>query len=178
MKKLSPIAKYLVEYAQGNTPRPSGKEGMTTVDSGIFSFGDQAVFANVVVKNPKGEAFAAEKKPTFGLGFDMAPTLAASVMDVVRAHGDDKDKTDLGILPGEEGPEWDTDDPSNEYDKFASWQQINRAVGNYLTNRANIAMNPFKLGKVPKNPVGRYDGLDTTKMGLISDKRGRKAKLK
>lgn len=170
MKKISPISKYLIEKAAGGF-EPA--DGMKTGPE-IAGFGDQGIFSNVIVKNPQGDAFD-DKRKNFGLGFDMTPALAQSVMDVVKTHGDSKDKADLG-LDKEEGPDWDTDDPNNPYENFATWQQINRAVGNYVTSKSNIAMEPFRMGKVPKNPIGRYDGFHSEKIGIISEKPGRKAR--
>ena len=183
MKKLSPIAKYLLEMGgySDPIPEPDPTGGQTpyvvSTKTGMAGLGDTRLFNNVVIKNPTGEAFD-KKKSNFGLGFDTTPELQKNVMNLIQQHGNDDDKKDLGLTDSEEGYDWDTDDPNNPYEKFASWHQINRAVGNYVTTKSNIAMKPFQLGMVPKNPAGRYDGLNTTKVGIISDKPGRKVRNK
>jgi hypothetical protein len=178
------MSKYLKYFTESNAPvkPPSIVPGVESIESGaVAGLGGSDVFADIIVRNPAGKGITptttAVKKPNFGLGFDLTPSLAAQVMDVMRKHGDKEAKTRLGLNDEEKERFADTDDPNNQYDEFAAWQDINQAVGNYVRSRVNTELKPYQLGAVPSNPVSRYDGLDTTKMGLIVTKPSR-AKVK
>jgi hypothetical protein len=170
------MSKYLKYFTEANAPGkgPSVYPGVDTIDSGIPGMGGSNVFTDIVVRNPSGKGISpsstAVKKPSFGLGFDLSPSLAVQVMNVMRAHGDKEAKTRLGL-------NGDTNDTENQSDEFATWQDVNQAIGNYVRTRVNTDLKPYKLGAVPLNPVSQYDGLDTTKMGLIATKKT-KAKVK
>ena len=169
------MSKYLKYFTEVNAPvsRPP-LAGETTDSTFVPGLGGSEIFADIVVRNPAGKGISPTttvvKKPTFGLGFDLTPTLAAQVMNVMRAHGGKDAKTRLGL-------NGNTNNTENTYDEFATWQDINQAVGNYVRTRVNTDLKPYKLGAVPLNPVSQYDGLDTTKMGLIATKKT-KAKVK
>ena len=170
------MSKYLKYFTEANDPGkgPSKYPGVDTIDSGIPGMGGSDVFADIIVRNPTGKGISptstAVKKPNFGLGFDLTPSLAAQVMDVMRKHGDKDAKTRLRL-------NGDPNNPENQSDEFATWQDVNQAVGNYVRTRVNTDLKPYKLGAVPLNPVSEYDGLNTTKMGLIATKKT-KAKVK
>ena len=171
------MSKYLKYFTEVNAPGkgPGIIPGTESIDSGAVSgLGGSDVFADIIVRNPTGKGISptstAVKKPNFGLGFDLTPSLAAQVMDVMRKHGDKDAKTRLRL-------NGDTNDTENQYDEFATWQDVNQAVGNYVRTRVNTDLKPYKLGAVPLNPVSEYDGLNTTKMGLIATKKT-KAKVK
>ena len=171
------MSKYLKYFTEVNAPGkgPGIIPGTESIDSGaIVGLGGSDVFADIIVRNPTGKGISpsstAVKKPNFGLGFDLTPSLAAQVMDVMRKHGDKDAKTRLRL-------NGDTNDTENQYDEFATWQDVNQAVGNYVRTRVNTDLKPYKLGAVPLNPVSEYDGLNTTKMGLIATKKT-KAKVK
>lgn len=167
------MSKYLKYFTEVNAP-VIGKPGETTDPGFVAGLGGSNVFTDIIVRNPTGKGISptptSVKKPTFGLGFDLTPSLAAQVMDVMRKHGDKDAKTRLKL-------NGDTNDTENQSDEFATWQDVNQAVGNYVRTRVNTDLKPYKLGAVPLNPVSQYDGLDTTKMGLIATKRT-KAKVK
>lgn len=168
---MSKYLKYFTEVAAPIIGKPAGE----TTDSGFVSgVGGSSVFVDIIVRNPSGKGISPTsttvKKPTFGLGFDLTPSLAAQVMDVMRKHGDKDAKTRLRL-------NGDNNDTENNYDEFATWQDVNQAIGNYVRTRVNTDLKPYKLGAVPLNPVSQYDGLNTTKMGLIATKRT-KAKVK
>lgn len=171
------MSKYLKYFTEANAPGkgPSIVPGTESIDSGaVVGLGGSEIFADIIVRNPAGKGISPTttvvKKPTFGLGFDLTPSLAAQVMNVMRVHGDKEAKTRLGL-------NGDSNDTENNYDEFATWQDVNQAVGNYVRTRVNTDLKPYKLGAVPLNPVSQYDGLDTTKMGLIATKKT-KAKVK
>jgi hypothetical protein len=171
------MSKYLKYFTEVNAPGkgPSLVPGTESITNGSVSgLGGSEIFTDIVVRNPTGKGISptttAVKKPNFGLGFDLTPTLAAQVMNVMRAHGGKEAKTRLGL-------NGNTNNTENTYDEFATWQDVNQAVGNYVRSRVNTDLKPYKLGAVPLNPVSQYDGLNTTKMGLIATKRT-KAKVK
>jgi hypothetical protein len=164
--------KYFIEAAAPVSRPPTA--GETTDKTFVPGLGGSEIFADIIVRNPAGKGISPTtptvKKPTFGLGFDLTPSLAAQVMNVMRVHGDKEAKTRLGLNGNNNNTE-------NTYDEFATWQDVNQAVGNYVRTRVNTDLKPYKLGAVPLNPVSQYDGLDTTKMGLIATKKT-KAKVK
>ena len=165
---MSKYLKYFTESVPTPYLPPDGKDVPGQMGSrDIIGVGGSTIFNNIIVKNPAGSGLrTGNKKPTFGLGFDLPASLATQVMDVMRAHGDKDAKTRLGLNN-------DIDDTENKYDEFATWQDINQAVGNYVRSRVNTNLKPYKLGAVPLNPASNYDGLDTTKMGLIATKPSR-----
>ena len=171
------MSKYLKYFTEVNAPGkgPSLVPGTESIESGaIPGLGGSEIFTDIIVRNPTGKGISptstAVKKPNFGLGFDLTPSLAAQVMDVMRKHGDKDAKTRLRL-------NGDSNDTENQSDEFATWQDVNQAVGNYVRTRVNTDLKPYKLGAVPLNPVSEYDGLNTTKMGLIATKKT-KAKVK
>ena len=171
------MSKYLKYFTEANAPGkgPSIVPGTESIESGaVAGLGGSEIFTDIIVRNPAGKGISPTsttvKKPNFGLGFDLSPSLAAQVMNVMRVHGDKEAKTRLGL-------NGDTNDTENQSDEFATWQDVNQAIGNYVRTRVNSDLKPYKLGAVPLNPVSQYDGLDTTKMGLIATKKT-KAKVK
>jgi hypothetical protein len=168
------MSKYLKYFIEAAAPIIGKPVGETTDKAFVPGLGGSSVFTDIVVRNPAGKGTSPTttvvKKPTFGLGFDLTPSLAAQVMNVMRVHGGKEAKTRLGL-------NGDNNDTENNYDEFATWQDVNQAVGNYVRSRVNTDLKPYKLGAVPLNPVSQYDGLNTTKMGLIATKRT-KAKVK
>ncbi len=175
------MSKYLKYFTEADAPPKDGPVidlGVSVASGDIAGLGGVSNFSNIVVRNPAGDGFKpTEKKRTFGFGFELPSSLAMQVMDVVRQHGDKEAKIRLN-LDGEEKERFaDTDDPENNYDEIATWQDINKAVGNYVRTKVNTKLEPYKLGAVPSNPVAQYDGLDTTKMGLVVTKPSR-AKVK
>lgn len=169
MKKLSAIARYIVEKA-ANGPIAGESLG----DSDIAGLGkDPTIFKNVVVKNPAGKGFASPNSG-FGFGLGMDDMTSIFIQDFIRANVADEDKFVKNPETGEDEERFpDTDDPS-----LPDWQQVNRAVGNYVRTKIDQVLMPMKLGRVAKNPASRYDGMDMTKIGMIVDKKGRTPKIK
>lgn len=162
MKKLNQISKYLVEVAAGN--RPGGVESVGDSDVAGVSF-DQSVFSNVVTKNPAGKGF---KGPAtgFGFGISLSPVVANFVADFMASNVADEDR----FVKDKNGNDVERFDNTGEAG-LPSWQQVNRAVGKYVRNKINNELAPMRLGRVAQNPVGRYDGMDTSKIGVILDKK-------
>jgi hypothetical protein len=165
------MSKYLKYFTEVNAPGkgPSLVPGTESIENGaVAGLGGAEIFTDIIVRNPAGKGISptstSVKKTNFGLGFDLSPSLAAQVMNVMRVHGGKEAKTRLGL-------NGDTNDTENQYDEFATWQDVNQAIGNYVRTRVNTDLKPYKLGAVPLNPVSQYDGLNTTKMGLIATKK-------
>jgi len=161
MKKLNKISKYLVERAAN---QPGGIESVGDSDVAGVSF-DQNVFSNVVTKNSAGKGF---KGPSTGFGFGIAvnPAVASFVSNFMATNVADEDR----FVKDKNGNDVEKFDETGESD-LPSWQQVNRAVGKYVRNKINNELAPMKLGRVAQNPIGRYDGMDTSKIGVILDKK-------
>lgn len=161
MHKLSWMSQYLLERVADNLSKPESVGDSDVIGVGKIDLGN---FNTIVVKNPKGVGLSNKKDPKSGFGFGMgldAPT-AAFASDLIKNYGSVEDKK----------PESDDDAG------LPNWQQVNRAVGNYVRQNIDNVLRPMGLGRVAKNPAGRYDGMDTTKIGTILDKKFGKGKIK
>lgn len=137
--------------------------GESVGDSQIAGVSDKfQIFNNIVVKNPKGKAF---KSANGGFGFGLAstPQTTAIVNDFVNQFLPDIEK----FQNFEEDERFaDTDEP-----ELPNWQDVNKAVGNYVRMKLNTSLEPMQLGKVAQKPVSRYDGFDMKKIGAVTDKK-------
>ena len=169
MRNTDWIVNYLVERA-ANTP----SAGESVGDSDIAGVSrDQGIFQNVVVKNPKGKGFVSANSG-FGFGMAVDPVMMTQINDFMRDNVADEDKYRKNELTGEEEERFsDTDEP-----ELPNWQEVNRAIGNFVRNRANKSLEGMGLGKIAKNPISRYDGLDMSKTGIIPDFKVKKPKIK
>jgi hypothetical protein len=171
MKSMNFISRYLVEVAAGGGFKPGGVESVGDSNVAGVSF-DQAVFSNVVTKNPAGKGF---KGPAagFGFGISVTPAVASFVSNFMATNAADEDR----FTKDKDGNSVEKFKETGEAD-MPSWQQVNRAVGKYVRNKINNEMAPLRLGRVAQNPVGRYDGMDTSKIGVILDKKYSKMESK
>jgi hypothetical protein len=183
MKKLSKLARYILKEEEAPAPEPTPVEpsaaealNMGTKYSQIAGVGriDLGNFNTIVVKNPTGKGLEPKKDKRDGFGFGMgidAPTIQFAT-DLIRNYGSGEDKFVKDPETGEERERF-----TDEADA-PNWQQVNRAVGNYVRQNIDNVLLPMRLGRVAKNPVGRYDGMDTTKIGTIMDKKYGRNKIK
>lgn len=144
-------------------------EDVSVVDIGGIVVGDTELYGGVgsflspnnktgagvvVVTNPKGDS---SKAPGFGMGFGLNPSLVPNVQQFIQNYSD---------LSGNK--ESDKFEVQKELEKMKSgenpgeaismtWQQINRAVSNYVTQNLNQTMKDYHValpdGMSPVNPV-------------------------
>lgn len=135
---------------------------------------DLGVFDNIVVKNPAGKGFTQKEKTGFGLGLSVDAPTTSFIKNFMRTHAAAEDKFIKDPETGEERERFSNTDDM----QLPSWKEVNRAVGNFVRQRANNNLSSMGLGRVAQNPISRYDGMDTSKIGVILDKKFGKGKIK
>ena len=149
----------LKEYASGNNP--SIGKGETVGDSNVVGVSnDLSIFSNVVVKNPKGKGFRAAGSG-FGFGMGAQPNSIAMANDVINKFSPKDQKFSSE----------DEQSPETEESGIPTWQDVNRAIGNFVRNKVNQSLEPMQLGPVANNPVAKFDGFDMKKIGVVTDKK-------
>lgn len=137
--------------------------GESVGDSQISGVSDNyQIFSNIVIQNPKGKGFKGTNTG-FGFGLASTPQTTEIVNNFVNQFLPDTEK----FQKFEENEQIaDTDEP-----ELPNWQDVNKAVGNYVRMKLNTSLEPMQLGKVAQKPVSRYDGFDMKKIGAVTDKK-------
>jgi len=109
----------------------------------------------VIVTNPKGESVT--KAPGFGMGFALNPALLPNVQQFIQQYSNlsgnkESDKFELSrsledIKSGENPGE----------DVSMTWQKINNAVANYITQNLNKTLEKYNIA-----PIGGIESVTKT----------------
>lgn len=159
MSTVRQISKYLLNEVAAGTVVSGGK-GETVGSGAVSGLGAVANdMTDIVVRNKPGKGLRGVNTG-FGLGLASTPTLNLFANDLIKKFVPADQRL------SDEDRMAETDDPS-----IPNWQELNRAVGNFVRTKVNQSLEPMEMGQVAEKPAAKYDGFDMTKLGVVTDKK-------
>jgi len=123
------------------TPPSPGKGGESI--SSVFPSFDTATNPTgaeaVIVTNPAGTSV---NTASFGMGFELAPTLTASVQQFVNQYADKTDNSSVSRAYADKVKEKFNLTPES---KVVTWQTMNNAVANHLQQNLKALLQKYNL---------------------------------
>ena len=146
--KRNKIAKGIFEANEQPPLQPAkGQEGVGNIFPEL-SPNNPTGAGVVVVTNPAGTSI---NKPSFGMGFELAPTLTASVQQFVNQYADKTDNSSVSRAYSDKVKEKFNLAPES---KVVTWQTMNNAVANHLNQNLKQMLQKYNL-YVPDEVSGR-----------------------
>jgi hypothetical protein len=138
----------IFEYAEQPPLQPAkGQEGVGNIFPEL-SPDNQTGAGVVVVTDPAGTSI---NKPSFGMGFEVAPNLTASVQQFVNQYADKTDNSSVSRVYSDKIKQKFNLAPES---KVVTWQTMNNAVANHLNQNLKAMLQKYNL-YVPDEVSGR-----------------------
>lgn len=140
------VQKTFYDILEANDPVPppsldpgKGQEGVGNVFPQFNTGTNQTGAGAVVVTNPAGTS---TDRAGFGMGFELAPTLTASVQQFVNQYADKYDNS--AVSRDYQAKEQAKFNLPPE-DKIVTWQTMNNAVANHLNQNLKALLQKYNL---------------------------------